>query len=174
MIYPKGAYVLHMLRMMMYDQRGDGDAKFRAMMTDFIQTHFNKDVSTEDLKRTVEKHMTPAMDIDKNKRMDWFFNQWVYGTDVPAYRLDYSIAETGGGKAVVNAKITQSGVSKDFAMLVPIYGDFGKGWVRLGSVMINGNSSFDLNNLQLPNVPKRLAVAALNDVLATSIENNKK
>jgi hypothetical protein len=174
MIYPKGAYVLHMLRMMMYDQRGGGDTKFREMMTDFVQSNFNKDVSTEDLKRTVEKHMTPAMDIDKNKRMDWFFNQWVYGTDIPAYRLDYSIAETGGGKSVVNAKITQSGVSKDFAMLVPIYGDFGKGWIRLGSVMINGNSSFDLNNLQLPSVPKRLAVAALNDVLATSIENNKK
>lgn len=174
MIYPKGAYILHMLRMMMFDPRAGGDTKFREMMTDFIQSNFNKDVSTEDLKRTVEKHMTPAMDIDKNKRMDWFFNQWVYGTEIPAYRLDYSITETGGGKAVVNAKITQSGVSKDFAMLVPIYADYGKGWTRLGSAMINGNSSTDLNNLQLPNVPKRLAVAALNDVLATSIENNKK
>jgi Carboxypeptidase regulatory-like domain/Peptidase family M1 domain len=174
MIYPKGAYVLHMLRMMMFDPRAGGDAKFREMMTDFIKTHYNTDVSTEDLKRIVEKHMTPVMDIDKNKRMDWFFNQWVYGTEIPAYRLDYSIAGTGGGKAVVNAKITQSGVSKDFAMLVPIYADYGKGWTRLGSAMINGNTSVDLNNLQLPDVPKRLAIAALNDVLATSIENNKK
>jgi hypothetical protein len=174
MIYPKGAYILHMLRMMMYDQHSGGDTKFREMMTDFVQTYFNKDVSTEDLKRMVEKHMTPAMDVDKNKRMDWFFNEWVYGTEIPAYRLDYSIAETGGGKAVVNAKITQSGVSKDFAMLVPIYADFGKGWTRLGAAMINGNTSVDLNNLQLPQVPKRLAIAAQNDVLATSIENNKR
>src|SRR4030095_5196358 len=29
-IYPKGAYILHMIRMMMYDQR-DGDTKFQAL-----------------------------------------------------------------------------------------------------------------------------------------------
>jgi aminopeptidase N len=172
LVYPKGAYILHMIRMMMYDHRAGGDTKFREMMTDFIKTHYNKDVSTEDFKRIVEKHMTPQMDIDKNGRMDWFFSEWVYGTDVPAYRMEYSVSEAGG-KTVVNAKITQSNVSKDFAMLVPLYADFGKGWVRLGSAMISGNSSVDLNNLQLPQAPKRLAVAALKDVLAISIENKK-
>lgn len=144
------------------------------MMTDFIKTHYNKDVSTEDFKRIVEKHITPQMDIDKNGRMDWFFNQWVYGTEIPAYKMDYSISQGGGGKGIVNAKITQSGVSKNFGMVVPVYADFGKGWVRLGSALINGNTTVDLNNLELPQVPKRLAVAALNDVLATSIENNKR
>ena len=172
--YPKGAYILHMIRMMMYDQRGGGDKKFIAMMSDFIKTHFNKDVSTEDFKRIVEKHMTPQMDIDENKRMDWFFNQWVYGVDVPAYRMEYSMSTSGDGKAIVNATITQSGVSKDFVMLVPVYADFGKGWVRLGAAVINGNSSTDLKNLKVPEMPKRLAVAAMNDVLATSIENSKK
>ena len=58
--------------------------------------------------------------------------------------------------------------------VVPVYADFGKGWIRLGSALINGNTTVDLNNLPLPQVPKRLAVAALNDVLATSIENNKR
>jgi hypothetical protein len=163
-----------MLRMMMYENRGGGDKNFREMMTDFISTYFNKDVSTEDFKRIVEKHMTPQMDIDKNGRMDWFFNEWVYGTEVPAYHMDYSISPTGDGKAIINAKITQSNVSKEFGMIVPVYGDFGKGWVKLGSALINGNSSVELNNLKLPQVPKRLAVAAMNDVLATEIENSKK
>ncbi len=174
LVYPKGAYILHMIRMLMYDNRGSGDTKFREMMTDFIKTHYNKDVSTEDFKRIVEKHITPQMDIDKNGRMDWFFNQWVYGTEIPAYKMDYSISQAGGGKAIVNAKITQSGVSKNFGMVVPVYADFGKGWIRLGSALINGNTTVDLNNFPLPQVPKRLAVAALNDVLATSIENNKR
>lgn len=176
LVYPKGAYILHMLRMMMYDHRagGAGDDKFREMMTDFIKTHYNKDVSTEDFKQIVEKHMTPAMDIDKNGRMDWFFNEWVYGTDVPAYQMDYTIQPSGDGKAVVNVKVTQSNVSNDFVMLVPIYADYGKGWTRLGSAMIPGNKSVDLNNIKLPQVPKRLALAVLNDVLAVNIENNKK
>jgi aminopeptidase N len=93
MIYPKGAYILHMIRMMMYDHRGGGDARFREMMTDFVKTHFNQNVSTEDFKQSVEKHMTAQMDLDKNGRMDWFFNQWVYGTDIPAYRF---ATNTGG------------------------------------------------------------------------------
>src|SRR6185503_1638030 len=103
----------------MYDHRGGGDALFRAMMSDFVQTHFNKNVTTEDFKLIVEKHMTPQMDLDKNRRMDWFFNAWVYGTEVPAYRLDYQT--TSGGLAV---KVTQSGVSENFRMLVPFYADF--------------------------------------------------
>ncbi|NNE98248.1 MAG: hypothetical protein HKN25_04425, partial [Pyrinomonadaceae bacterium] len=81
-MYPKGAFVLHMLRMMMIDPKARGldkDKRFRAMMTDFIKTHYNQDVSTEDFKRAVEKHITPQMDLYQNGRMDWFFNQWVYG-----------------------------------------------------------------------------------------------
>ncbi len=44
--------------MMMFDRRGDGDGRFQKMMRDFIQTHYNKDVSTEDFKQIVEKHIT--------------------------------------------------------------------------------------------------------------------
>jgi hypothetical protein len=174
LVYPKGAYILHMIRMMMLDHRGGGDAKFREMMTDFIKTHFNKDVSTEDFKQIVEKHMLPTMDIDKNGRMDWFFNQWVYGSEVPAYRMDYSIAPTGDGKAAVSLTVSQSGVKEDFAMIVPIYVDYGKGWVKLGAATTFGTKPVELNNLKLPQVPKRLALAVMNDVLATNIENVKK
>jgi len=168
MIYPKGAYVLHMIRMMMFKQT-QGDAKFQEMMKDFIQTHNNQDVSTEDFKAIVEKHMTKEMDIDHNGTMNWFFDQWVYGTEVPAYKLEYSVGQDG----MLNGKITQSGVSDNFAMLVPIYIDMGKGWSKLGSATMVGNRSIEIKNIKLPGVPKRVAICALNDVLATSIENGK-
>ncbi len=172
MIYPKGAYILHMIRMMMFDHRGGGDARFREMMSDFVQTNFNKNVSTEDFKRAVEKHMTPAMDLDKNGRMDWFFNEWVYGTDVPAYKLTY---QTGSkdGKSMLNIHIAQSGVSDNFRMLVPIYADFGKGWTRLGAAKLVGNSSVDIP-APLPELPKRVTLCALADVLYTNFEGGKK
>ena len=47
LVYPKGAYVVHMLRMMMYDSRdksGDPDARFKVMMQDFVKAHYNQDV----------------------------------------------------------------------------------------------------------------------------------
>jgi hypothetical protein len=38
---------------------------------------------------------------------------------------------------------------------------------------MTGNTSIDIKDLKLPAVPKRVAVGAMNDVLATSIENSK-
>jgi len=168
LIYPKGAYILHMLRMMLHDAK-TGDARFQAMMKDLLQTHYNQGISTEDFKAVVEKHMTPSMDVDKNGRMDWFFNQWVYGTEVPAYRFEYQL----GAEGMFSGRITQSGVSDNFKMLVPIYIDMGKGWTRLGAARLVGNSSIDIANIKLPGVPKRAAICAMNDVLATSIQNGK-
>lgn len=169
LIYPKGAYILHMLRMMMYEQGKGGDERFQVMMKDFVKTYFNQPISTEDFKAIVEKHMTKEMDVYGNGKMDWFFNQWVYGTQMPAYRLEYNVTSDG----VMSGKITQSGVTDDFIMLVPIYLDFGKGWSRLGSAKMVGNGSVDITNLKLPAVPKRVALAAMQDVLATSIETSK-
>ncbi len=119
----------------MYDSRdksGDPDARFKAMMQDFVRTHFNQDVSTEDFKRIVDKHITPEMDLDGDRRMDWFFNQWVYGTEVPAYKFEYSLAPSGD-KTVLSGRITQSGVSDSFRMRIPLWVDNGRGWVRLGA-----------------------------------------
>lgn len=63
-----------------------------AMMQDFIKSHYNEDVSTEDFKKIVEKHMTKQMDLDENGRMDWFFNEWIYGTEMPSYRFEYQLS----------------------------------------------------------------------------------
>lgn len=173
LIYPKGAFVLHMLRMMMFDHRkGTGDAKFQTMMQDFVKTHYNKPVSTEDFKKAVEKYISPQMDIDGNKSMNWFFDQWVYGTEVPAYKFEYQLI-TEGGKNILSGKVTQSGVSDKFVMVVPIYVDYGKGWAYLGSATVNGNSSVDLK-VPLPQAAKKAAVAPLHDVLTTEIQNVKK
>ena len=169
LIYPKGAYILHMLRMMMYQQTKGGDVRFQEMMRDFVKTHFNQPVSTEDFKAIVEKHMTPEMNVDKSGKMDWFFNEWVYGTQIPAYRFEYNVAQDG----MLTGKVTQSGVSDDFIMLVPIYVDMGKGWAEIGSARMVGNTSVEIKNVKLPAVPKRMAVCAMNDVLATSVENSK-
>lgn len=172
LIYPKGAFILHMIRMMMYNNK-TGDQRFREMMKDFIASHYNKDVSTEDFKAIVEKHITPEMDVDKNGKMDWFFDEWVYGNEVPAYKLEYTITKSGD-KAVLNAKITQSGVSDNFVMPVPVYLDFGEGFVSLGTVTIAGNKTFDLNDIPLPQAPKKVTIAALNDVLMTKLDVVKK
>jgi hypothetical protein len=170
LVYPKGAYILHMLRQMMFDAAQGGDKPFIAMMQDFIKSHYNKDVSTEDLKAMVEKHMTKQMDLDGNGKMDWFFNEYVYGIEMPTYKFEYQL---GDGGATLSGRITQAGVSDNFKMLVPIYLDFGNGFVRLGSATMRGNTSVDLKDIKLPQPAKRAAACAMADVLALSVQNSK-
>ena len=163
-VYPKGGYVLHMLRWMMYDRK-TGDEAFKVMMRDFVKANFNQNVSTERFKSYVEKHMTPAMDLDGNKRMDWFFNEWVYGTEIPRYRLDYSLTEADG-KTLLTGKVTQSDVSPGFKMVVPLYLDFDGKIMRLGEARVFGNSATPEFKIALPQKPKRVLINYHHDVLA--------
>jgi len=164
--YPKGSYVLHMLRWMMYD-RQTSDQRFIAMMRDFVKSHFNDNASTESFKAIVEKHMTPQMDLDGNKRMDWFFSQWVYGTEVPRYKFDYTLTPDADGKVILKGALTQSDVSPNFKMPVPIYLDFdGKNIVRLGSVNVAGSATTPEFQVKLQQKPKRVLINYHHDVLA--------
>ena len=161
--YPKGAYVLQMLRSMMYDSE-EKDKAFIGMMHDFVESHREKAASTESFKAIAEKHMTKQMDIGRNGRLDWFFDEWVYGTQVPRYHFEYQLAPADAGKVKLHMTITQSAVDDHFAMLVPVYADFGKGMVRFGQVGMVGNSTRGVD-VMLPGQPKKVALNAYKEVL---------
>jgi hypothetical protein len=164
LVYPKGAYILHMLRMMMRDPQ-TGDKDFIAMMHDFVQSHLHRNATSESFRATVEKHMKPSLDAEGNQKMDWFFRDWVYGMDLPRYHLDYSVMPLADGKVLFTGKITQSGVSDGFIMRVPLYFDFDGHPVRAGSATLRGNSSTDIK-VTLPKKPKHVLLNANHDVLA--------
>lgn len=161
--YPKGAYILQMLRSMMYSTQ-DQDKAFIAMMHDFVESHREKAATTESFKAIAEKHMTKAMDLGENGRSDWFFGEWVYGTQVPRYHFEYQVAPADGGKVKLHMTITQSEVDENFAMLVPVFADFGNGMVRLGQIGIGGNATRSVDIL-LPSQPKKVALNADKEIL---------
>jgi aminopeptidase N len=168
LVYPKGAYILHMIRMMMWTPK-EGDSRFKATMQDFVQSHHLQAATTEDFKAMVEKHMSPQMDLDGNRRMDWFFNQYVYGTDLPAYHFEGQAIQNGDATSL-HFKLTQSGVSDKFRMPVPIYLELEGGKImRLGSINITGDKTVD-QTVQLPKLPARVKRVSVNnyyDVLST-------
>jgi hypothetical protein len=165
--YSKGAYVLLMLRSLMYDDQGldkNKDQRFIDMMHDFITTHHDMPASTESFKAVVEKHMTKQMDLQQNGRMDWFFAEWVYGTQVPRYQFKYDVLPGDKSAFKIRAEITQSEVDNTFAMQIPLFADFGNGMVRLGQVEMVGSSTrtiiFDVDKQ-----PKKVALNYLKDIL---------
>jgi len=164
--YSKGAYVLSMLRSMMYaDQSPDNkDQAFIDMMHDFIESHQNSLASTESFKAIAEKHMTRQMDLQHNGRLDWFFNQWVYGTEIPHYQFHYAVEPAGAGQYKIKVELTQSEVDANFAAFVPIYGDFGKGMVRFAQIPIVGNTTRTVT-FDIDSQPKKVEHNIYKDVL---------
>ena len=168
LIYPKGAYILHMIQMLMYSPK-EGDRVFMETMRDFASTYRLQAATTEDFKNIVEKHMTPAMDLDHNHTMDWFFNEYVYGTALPNYHFEGDATPNGDGWKV-HFKIAQSGVDASFKNQMPIYLEFADGKVtRLGSVAMHGLTSVE-QSVQLPKFPSPIKKVFINynyDVLCT-------
>ena len=113
--------------------------------------------------------MTPEMQRIDGK-MDWFFDEYVYGTALPTYKLDSNFERNSDGDVVLSMKITQSGVDDKFRMLVPVYLELADGrTVNLGRIAIIGNSAKDVK-VPLKGVkdtPRRAMLNYYDDVLAS-------
>jgi hypothetical protein len=174
LIYPKGAYILQMVRFMLQDSTSPNvDGRFKDLMHDFTSAYANRPATTEDFKAMVEKHMTREMDVAGNRKMDWFFNEYVYGTEYPHWKFEHSFSADTDGTMILHFKLSQSHVSEDFVMLVPLYLQVTKGRViRMGRIPIRGNTSMErqirLTGLKVK--PDRAMIAFYDDVLG-DIEN---
>ncbi|MBI3663556.1 MAG: hypothetical protein HY234_10985 [Acidobacteria bacterium] len=164
-IYYKGGLILHMLRMMMFDTRAkEPDQRFIAMMQDFTKTYFNKPASTEDFKAVAEKHITPNLDLDGNRRLDWFFRQYVYGTGIPTYNMYYQVSDNGDGKWKISGRIGQSGVPEGWKDALALYQRVGGKVTRLGWITVTQKDTpFDF---VLPAKPEKLLLNHSEDTLA--------
>jgi aminopeptidase N len=103
-----------MLRMMMRQNGPNPDAKFLAMLQEFAEMYDGRAVSTWDFQHVAEKYA--------EFKLDWFFEQWVFGTGVPSYSADYKI-EGSGDVFSIEGTITQTDVPDGFVMPVPVYAD---------------------------------------------------
>ena len=119
--YSKGAWIFHMLRGMLRDSKSrDPDARFIVLLHTLITKYAQKPLSTEQLQKEVEAVMTPAMDLEGGRSMEWFFEQFVRGTGIPRYKVEFTTRKTEKGYQV-RGKLFQSGVPHSFIAPVPIY-----------------------------------------------------
>ena len=134
------------------------------MMQDYCKTFDNKPASTEDFKAMVEKHMTRGMDLDGNHKMDWFFNQYVYGTGIPQYGFHASVEATPDGKTHIKGALTRSGVPETWKDAVPLYAHIGDKTIRLGTLAATHSS--DPLDFILPVKIDRVSINDYEDMLA--------
>lgn len=115
--------------------------------------------------------MTQEMDIGGNHKLDWFFSEYVYGTQLPSYKFDSSFETAPDGTIVLNFTLAQSNVDTKFAMLVPIYLELDDGKIAfLGrSRMLGATTHSQKVPLKgLKTKPRRAMINYYDDVLASN------
>src|SRR5947207_5204726 len=154
-----------MRQLQLVDSRNhDPDHLFKDMMQDYCKTFDNQAASTEDFKAIVEKHMTRGMDLDGNHKMDWFFNQYVYGTGIPQYHFHAITEATPDGKTHLKAELVRTGVPDGWKDVVPVYAHMGDKMMRLG--VISATHSTEPLDAIVPAKIDRLTINDREDLLA--------
>ena len=83
--------------------------------------------------------------------MDWFFQQWVYGSHIPTYTFSHTYAEQPDGQVVATVRVLQENVPEDFQMIVPVDLDFGDDGSATVRVLVTGHETVR----DLPLLPRR-------------------
>lgn len=109
-VYTKGPLVLHSLRYLCEVHTKSEDA-FWTLLQDFIEKFKYRDASTADFMALAEQHM--------QGKLDWFWNQWIYGTQIPKIRWSYEVVRAEDGGWAVNVEAEQQ--DTEFVMPIPIY-----------------------------------------------------
>jgi hypothetical protein len=126
-IYEKGAWILHMLRMRM------GDQAFHTLQTRLL-TDFQGKLLSNDEFRKLAAGLLPAEQSDRT--LNTFFDNWIYSTGIPQMKFQ------NAGKSV-SLKI--SGVDEGFALDLPLRCKDANGqdhveWIHAGS----GDNSYEM------------------------------
>jgi hypothetical protein len=168
LIYSKGAYVLHMLEMM-YWTPANGEVPFKNSMQQFVKDYAGKAATTEDWKASMEQTMPKSLDLRGDGKLDWFFDEYVYGTELPHYTVSADFTVDDAGVTSAHLKLAQSNVSKNFVMMVPLYLELKNGETeRIANVVMHGDTTID-QTVRLGKLPSPAKAMLLNynaDVLS--------
>lgn len=133
--YEKGGGILHMLRNYL------GDDAFFAGISDFLKSNEYKNAEAQQLRLSFEKV--------SGKDLNWFFNQWYYGSGNP--KLDYSYAFEPVKKQVEVVINQSQEVPFEFPLAIEVY-DNGKPTRYHVWVNAKSKNSFSFNTANKPDL----------------------
>jgi Peptidase family M1 domain len=152
--YEKGAWILHMLRKRL------GNERFLKVLAELRRQYQFRAVGTADLLELVKKSRPPGATAES---IEAFFDNWVYSTGVPTLRVRYSVK----GKAPswkISGTVEQTGVDENFSVDIPVEIQFAKGPTQTVWVRTSGEAASFSVTLKQP--PLRVEIPAGVSVLA--------
>jgi len=107
LLYNKGPYVLHMLRVQLDDET------YTKAMRGVQETYKNQNISTEMLLREVNR--VTGQDYT------YFFDQWFWDVGIPKFRYSWRTEKQSDGKFLIVVHVTQEDKNHLKRVLMPIY-----------------------------------------------------
>lgn len=105
----KGIWLLHMLRMLMFDVDQLADGGFQRFMYELVLRTNQQTFSNHDFVKLAEKHYGDELTA--------FFKQWLYGVGLPSYNVDYEIVNDNG-EYYIDASVAVEDVDTSFAQSI--------------------------------------------------------
>jgi len=156
LIYNKGALVLRMLHMLFRHPSTLDDGAFLAMMADFVERYRNHAATTENFWTVANEHFSRSPVAQKHglRDLDWFFQQWVYGTELPSYALDYELKPQPDGSVLASGAVKQDNAGGRWQMVLPLVLTFDGNKEARTTVLASGAST--PFQLKLPAMPRKV------------------
>lgn len=107
LLYNKGPYVLHMLRVQLDDET------YTKVMRSVQETYKNQNISTEMLLREVN-HVT-------GQDYTYFFDQWFWDVGIPKFRYSWRSERQADGKYLITVHVGQEDKNHIKRVLMPVY-----------------------------------------------------
>jgi hypothetical protein len=108
--------------------------------------------------------MSHGMDLDGNHKMDWFFNQYVYGMGEAQYTFHVGAESTADGKTHIKGEITRTGVPDTWKDAISLYAHIGDKTVKMGLLSVtHASEPFDF---AIPGKIDRVSINDFEDLLA--------
>ncbi len=136
-VYDKGAWVVHMLRGVL------GDSLFFAGVDAYYHSEYqHAAATTEDFKNVFE--------VATGTQLDWFFDEWIFGTYRPNYHWSYyqEPALLGGQNLYLRVQQIQTTDPQVFTMPVDFFFDLSSGPDDTLTLLIDGRVT--LHKLNFP------------------------
>jgi hypothetical protein len=194
--YDKGPWVIHMLRQLMRDPKTGSDAAFFQFLRALKEEFTGKLLTTAAFRELAERYVSPAMNAEagnKGRTLEWFFEQWIYGSGIPELKVEariearaaVSAAKAGNAKTGPAAKraasatgasaagkitgtATLRGVEESWVVPAPIYVQTAHGEVFAGTALavVPGGADDTHFSLALPAGAQKVVVDPGQAVLA--------
>ena len=158
MVYEKGAYVLNMLRFML------GDEKFFELLHKWYIYGKFKLVKIIDFIRLASEVY--------GKNLTWFFNQWLYSSGYPQFKIINAKAMPLDNGYLVTLEIVQEKPIRNFPMYIPLM-IVGSKNNKIVKVFVNGTCKVTIRINFMPNyvcIDNHIVIANLDTESYTPIE----